>query len=274
MSSSRRYRSPSDRRSRRSRSPRETRRRRDSGFDEVRRRRRSSRSRRARSLSPNHYSTAEKHRTRRRRRHRRLSFGSVNTDDAVRGSSGSRDLSDRDGGYRHRRGGRRRRGGSRDDDEEDMKTLIVKFFHHYSIIYNMVKGETEMMYKQPCMGSRNVKRHYKGNHFLRGKLDDYQTPLELLKTVSKETAKVGDKLNKTYRAKFFDHHSRDEEDSRGHRSSRKGRRDDGYDRRDNRREERSDRRDEPRGRRDRYERRSERGSRSERSSRRDRRDEY
>jgi len=218
-------------------------------------------------MSPNYYSSAEKFRVR-RRRHRRYSSGSdgIPSVAAVYGGSSSRDLdSERDG---RRDGGRRRRrkgGGGRDDDE--IKDLIITFFNHFSSIYKMVSSETQLIKKQSCMDSRSMKRYYTSSHKLLPKLDECQSPLQLLRTVSKEAALVGETLNKKFRASFFEHHAEDEDwDRKGHRSSRRGNapkdyRDNGHYRGGRRRDERSYRRQEPRERRDRYERKGDRRSR-------------
>jgi len=262
MSRLQRYRSPSDRRLRRSsryneRSSREP------------RRDMSSRSRRTRSLSPNYYSSAEKFRS--RRRYRRYSSGSdgIHSNGAARGRSSSQDLnSDRYGSYKGGRR-RRRRGERGNGDQDEIKNLIIKFFDHFSTIYKMVKMETKLIKKQSCMESRTVKKYYSDSHALLPKLDESLSPQELLRTVSKEAALVGDSLNKKFRESFFEHHSRDEWDRSGHQSSRKSTqrkdyRDDGYHREDRRRNQRSYRRREPQERRDRYERRSGRSSRRNR----------
>jgi len=201
-------------------------------------------------MSPGHSrgyeSTAERFRTRRRpRRGYSSESDGIHSDNAELGSDRGRERdldSDRGGGRRGDRGRGRRQGRGRKTKEDRMKDLIFQFFKDYEVISKMVLAETELIRKIPFMESFD--RDYKGKHSPVGYLDERCKPHELLKELDKDVKRMGDKLNRRFRSKYFKYLEEELDDDLD--SSRS---------RHNRRSRRSPRRRRDSGRRDSYDQR-------------------
>jgi len=100
----------------------------------------------------------------------------------------------------------KRRGGSR-RDEEDLKHYIKQVYKEFKAMLTMVSDETEMMKKHPSMtkAPRTIRSLYKGKIKMPKRPDDSRdtSALDMIKELEYGMHEVHDKLNKSYRTRFF-----------------------------------------------------------------------
>jgi len=182
------------------------------------RRDRSSRARRQ-SLSEDDRSPSSHGRDDRRRRHKRGDESSDREHDSRRRGRSSparhhgrsrRDSLESEAKYSDdsRRGGTRsggrRKGGN---DEEELKHYIKLVYKEFKAMLTMVNDETEMIKKHPSMTTapRSIRSLYKGKVKMPKRPDDSRdtSALDMIKELEHGMQEVHDKLNKSYRTRFF-----------------------------------------------------------------------
>jgi len=100
-----------------------------------------------------------------------------------------------------------RRGGGGGSDEDDLKHYIKLVYKEFKAMLSMVNDETEMIKKHPSMtkAPRSIRSLYKGKIKIPKRPDDSRdtSALDMIKELEYGMQEVHDKLNKSYRTRFF-----------------------------------------------------------------------
>jgi len=103
--------------------------------------------------------------------------------------------------------GRSSRGTRRGKDEEDLKHYINLIYKEFKAMLIMVNDETEIIKKHPAMtkAPRTTRSLYEGKMKIPKRLDDSEdaTALDMIKELENGIQEAQDKLNKSYRNRFF-----------------------------------------------------------------------
>merc|ERR1711920_52379 len=102
-----------------------------------------------------------------------------------------------------RRGGRHRQSREGDRYDDDIKHYIVSIYKEFSLMYAMIKEETNKIRdNDEMMFTQSIKKLDGKDVELPKRLDGHDS-LKMLKSLCEQSTRVKEKLNKNYRTKFF-----------------------------------------------------------------------